>query len=568
MPYAAQIQAAFGSHDVSGIQAYQGGDAAAASKDIGARAYATGDKVAFGESPDLHTAAHEAAHVVQQRAGVSLKGGVGQSGDTYEQHADAVADLVVQGKSAEGLLDQYAGGTSSAGVQAKYVQREDLPTSDTESDPNAELFAFEARLVELEAELRVLEEELSAKDDEHQAIIDGAHQADAEASLGPGSDIDVTIQELEQRLDVVDSELTEKESKWFFKDNEGIARLQALQSSLQQTRGDLLTCQQDYQDLEAQEAALQEEMQSVQGGIADNPYEATYVNSENYAEYGFDSERSFDQACQNPPEPKQCEDVSNEHIPETNHQSACTFLKSDAIKDHPDGITMDIVNTIYPYYHRDDKVISGYLTDADQYWKVNWHVEAMLIRIDEALAIKAEDLREDSGGRPPKAPETFHATLQAAKASLQEVQSPVRGFFFSQAMGSPSESALNPSEAELKKRWSTMHAQKQRLASVHSKMQPWRYYAGDGSTMCLADGNPEKAFKLAFADVVNRPGTSKHGEGYALDIKGGKRSDRRGVKRCRRERRQRGTSSPRGVQKRRDETKLGPAVRWLLRQAR
>jgi hypothetical protein len=51
---------------------------------MGAEAFATGDQVAFGAAPDLHTAAHEAAHVVQQRQGVQLKGGVGEVGDAYE----------------------------------------------------------------------------------------------------------------------------------------------------------------------------------------------------------------------------------------------------------------------------------------------------------------------------------------------------------------------------------------------------------------------------------------------------------------------------------------------------
>mgnify|MGYP002064701929 CR=1 FL=1 len=32
---------------------------------MGAKAYATGNHVAFQQQPDLHTAAHEAAHVVQ-----------------------------------------------------------------------------------------------------------------------------------------------------------------------------------------------------------------------------------------------------------------------------------------------------------------------------------------------------------------------------------------------------------------------------------------------------------------------------------------------------------------------
>src|SRR5947207_2443000 len=67
------------------------------------------------------TAAHEAAHVVQQRGGVSLKGGIGAEGDEYEQHADAVADQVVAGRSAEGLLDRFApaGGRSGGGVQMR-----------------------------------------------------------------------------------------------------------------------------------------------------------------------------------------------------------------------------------------------------------------------------------------------------------------------------------------------------------------------------------------------------------------------------------------------------------------
>lgn len=110
LPHLSTIQRAFGRHDISGIQAHAGADAAASAREMGARAYATGNHVVLGGSADLHTVAHEAAHVVQQRAGVSLKSGVGEVGDAYERHADEVADAVVQGKSAESLLDRYAGG--------------------------------------------------------------------------------------------------------------------------------------------------------------------------------------------------------------------------------------------------------------------------------------------------------------------------------------------------------------------------------------------------------------------------------------------------------------------------
>lgn len=138
LPHGDTIQRAFGRHDVSGIQAHVGGEAATASRAIGAEAYATGHHVAFAGSPNLHTAAHEAAHVVQQRAGIQLKGGVGTAGDSYEQHADAVADAVVQGRSAESLLDPFAGGSgggavSSAGVQ-RYEAGEHAKTGDTQDE--------------------------------------------------------------------------------------------------------------------------------------------------------------------------------------------------------------------------------------------------------------------------------------------------------------------------------------------------------------------------------------------------------------------------------------------------
>ncbi len=108
LPHLERIQASFGPHDVSGVTAHQGPAATEAAHALGAQAFAFGNAVAFASSPDLHTAAHEAAHVVQQRGGVQLKGGIDQPGDSYEQHADAVADAVVAGRSATPLLDQVS----------------------------------------------------------------------------------------------------------------------------------------------------------------------------------------------------------------------------------------------------------------------------------------------------------------------------------------------------------------------------------------------------------------------------------------------------------------------------
>ncbi len=126
LPHGDAIQRAFGSHDVSRIPAFVGGPAADAAAALGARAYATDGAVAFASTPDLHTAAHEAAHVVQQRGGVQLAGGVGARGDRYEAHADRVADAVVAGRSAVAILDELAG---SGGASAAVVQRADATSA-------------------------------------------------------------------------------------------------------------------------------------------------------------------------------------------------------------------------------------------------------------------------------------------------------------------------------------------------------------------------------------------------------------------------------------------------------
>ena len=134
-PHQDRIQASFGRHSISHFTAHTDGSAKSATKAINAEAYATGTSAAFSKiSPDLHTAAHEAAHLIQQQGGVQLKGGIGGLNDEYERHADAVADNVVAGQSAEILLDDYASkrsqpqqnsSTSANVIQGKF----DLPDS-------------------------------------------------------------------------------------------------------------------------------------------------------------------------------------------------------------------------------------------------------------------------------------------------------------------------------------------------------------------------------------------------------------------------------------------------------
>lgn len=122
LPHLDAIQTSFGKHDVSQVRAYEGAGAEQAASELEADAFATGDSVVFGGTPDLRTASHEAAHVIQQRAGHAPAGGIDQPGDALEQGADAVADAVVAGRSAEPLLDRLGGGKGAPSTTS--VQRQ------------------------------------------------------------------------------------------------------------------------------------------------------------------------------------------------------------------------------------------------------------------------------------------------------------------------------------------------------------------------------------------------------------------------------------------------------------
>jgi len=105
LPFLAEIQRSFGpAHDLRGVLAHSDPDARATARAMQSEAYATGEHVIFGAPPTLFTAAHEAAHVIQQRGGLELPRGIGRPGDRHEQLADRVASQVVRGESAATLL--------------------------------------------------------------------------------------------------------------------------------------------------------------------------------------------------------------------------------------------------------------------------------------------------------------------------------------------------------------------------------------------------------------------------------------------------------------------------------
>lgn len=158
LPHRDEIQRSFGHHDLGHVRAHTDRAARAATGSFGADAFATGHDVAFARPPDLFTAAHEAAHVVQQQRGVQLKGGVGEAGDVYEQQADAAAEAVVAGRSAEAILDETPAAGGGGGVQFRGGAFYESGLLDAEAVPRVE--------VRIGSEIRIF------KDWEYQNFID------------------------------------------------------------------------------------------------------------------------------------------------------------------------------------------------------------------------------------------------------------------------------------------------------------------------------------------------------------------------------------------------------------
>ena len=146
------LQRAFGHHDISGMREHTDSAAGSALNALGAEGYTSGGRMAFAGRPDLFTQAHEAAHGVQQAAlgnSLQLRGGIGKAGDRYEAHADAVAEKVVRGESAEPLLDEMVGHSTQVSPLAVSA---DAPVQMKWPDKNLEdltMEEFEAAIQEM-----------------------------------------------------------------------------------------------------------------------------------------------------------------------------------------------------------------------------------------------------------------------------------------------------------------------------------------------------------------------------------------------------------------------------------
>ena len=67
--------------------------------------------------------------------------------------------------------------------------------------------------------------------------------------------------------------------------------------------------------------------------------------------------------------------------PADGHTSRSSFV-APQVKELP--ITTKIINQIFPYFPKKYKVISGWLSAGDLYWKVNYHWDAMRVWLEYA----------------------------------------------------------------------------------------------------------------------------------------------------------------------------------------
>jgi peptidoglycan hydrolase-like protein with peptidoglycan-binding domain len=160
------------------------------------------------------------------------------------------------------------------------------------------------------------------------------------------------------------------------------------------------------------------------------------------------------------------------------------------VKETP--LTTRIIDALIPKMgNTRAKIIGGYLSDSDQFWKVNYHWEYLLQMVDHSLTLPIDD--------------STTSELQSIKSSLLGNKPDPPSGYTSSPVGRPDDQS-DPEDAE--RRYKTLAAQKEAFGKLTDKAG-LKQKSKKSPTM----------FDLAAAKVAP-PGKSKHGSGYALDIEG------------------------------------------------
>jgi hypothetical protein len=161
------------------------------------------------------------------------------------------------------------------------------------------------------------------------------------------------------------------------------------------------------------------------------------------------------------------------------------------VKERP--ITTKIIDAILPHFQGVRAVvISGYLSDADLFWKVNYHWEYLLWMVDHALTLGVSD--------------QYKTGLKNIRSALLSCKpDPDVGYRESPTLGKPEDrSSLE--------RFDLRH-------KVLRQKKRWFKKIVEAADLKRKSIRGPRAFDLAAAPVAH-PGTSKHSTGYALDIQG------------------------------------------------
>ena len=174
---------------------------------------------------------------------------------------------------------------------------------------------------------------------------------------------------------------------------------------------------------------------------------------------------------------------------EARHTSIAEFVDPKVLTI---PVTDDIIQKIYTSFPKSSKVISGYLSEEQLYWKVNYHWEVLLEAIQHCAGLEIEQKYKDG--------------LAAIKASLKtNVPDPETGYRTSSTPGVPKDSSSH--EVILQRHGLVRQGKLDFKAIV---------IAAD---IFSKTTRSQKALMLAYAPVA-KPAQGKHSTGYALDISG------------------------------------------------
>lgn len=154
--------------------------------------------------------------------------------------------------------------------------------------------------------------------------------------------------------------------------------------------------------------------------------------------------------------------------------------------------TKQIINGILPHIaNKDVRIVSGYLDDDAQFWKVNHHWDYLRWMILHCLKLDIDD-------KTKKALKAVLANLHKSKPK------PLTGYRTG-GIGQPDDKST---PAEIRKRWKLLKQAKKDWITIYKK-----------KGLVAKSPRKIKSFKHP-SSPIRPPGTSKHGTGYAIDMVG------------------------------------------------